>query len=72
MNFKHSACHKAVSKLLLLLFTTRKRRKSRIPWGMKRLLRWNNGIGYIGFSDKGLNELVLREDTDHILIISST
>lgn len=36
---------------------------------MKKLLRWDNRIGYVGFSDKGLNELDLRVDTDHILII---
>lgn len=36
---------------------------------MKRLQLWNKRIGYVGFSDKGLNELDLRVDTVHILII---
>lgn len=36
---------------------------------MKRLLLWNNRIGYVGFSDKDFNELDLSVDTDHILII---
>lgn len=36
---------------------------------MKRFLLWKNRIGYVGFSDKCLNELDLRVDTDHMLTI---